>query len=149
MALGSKQQGKKPSSVLRRLLTWNWQSITGLPRWSSGKESNCQCRRCKRLMRRGFNPWGGKIVWRKKRQPTPVFLPGQFHGQRSPVGYCLWDHKESGTAEHMPVYIAPLLLCSVVQNSHRPRQIQTDQRIIPHLDRRCYEQQQDDWVDSQ
>ena len=40
--------------------------------------------RCKR---RGFNPWVGKIPWRRKWQPTPVFLPGEFHGQRSLVGY--------------------------------------------------------------
>ena len=43
----------------------------------SGKESACQCRRC------GFDPWVGKIPWRMKWQPTPVFLPGESHGQRS------------------------------------------------------------------
>ena len=47
-----------------------------LPRWCSGKESACQRRRP------GFNPWVGKIPWRRKWQPTPVFLPGKFHGQR-------------------------------------------------------------------
>ena len=36
---------------------------------------------------RGFNPWVGKIPWRKKSQPTPVFLPGKPQGQRSLVGY--------------------------------------------------------------
>ena len=45
--------------------------------------------RCKR---RGFNPWVGKIPWRRKWQPTPVFLPGEFHGQRSLVGYSPWCH---------------------------------------------------------
>ena len=49
----------------------------GLPWWLSNKESNCQCRR------RGFNPWVGKIPWKRKWQTTPVFLPGKFHGQRS------------------------------------------------------------------
>ena len=44
------------------------------------KESTCQYRIC------GFDPWLGKIPWRRKRQPTPVFLPGEFHGQRSLVG---------------------------------------------------------------
>ena len=34
-----------------------------------------------------FNPWVGKIPWRRKWQPTPVFLPGKFHGQRSLMGY--------------------------------------------------------------
>ena len=56
--------------------------VIGLPRWYSGKEPTCQCRRCKR---RGFDPWLGKISWRRKWQPTPVFLPGKSHGQRSLV----------------------------------------------------------------
>ena len=46
------------------------------PWWFSGKESSCQCRRC------GFDPWTGQIPWRRKWQPTPVFLPGKSHEQR-------------------------------------------------------------------
>ena len=61
--------------------------FTGLPWWLSGKESTCQCRRC------GFGPWVGKIPWRKKWQPTPVFLPGQSHEQRSLEGYSPQDGK--------------------------------------------------------
>ena len=38
-----------------------------------------------------FNPWVGKIPWRRKWQPTPVFLPGKSRGQRSLVGYSAWD----------------------------------------------------------
>ena len=49
----------------------------GLPWWLSGKESAYQCRIL------GFNPWAGKILWRRKWQPIPVFLPGKSHGQRS------------------------------------------------------------------
>ena len=67
-----------------------------LPRWFSGKESACQCRRCKRC---GFDPWVRKKSWRKKWQPTPVFLPGKFHGQRSLVGYSPWSHKELDLTE--------------------------------------------------
>ena len=37
--------------------------------------------------RHGFNPWVGKISWRRKWQPTLVFLPGKFYGQRKLVGY--------------------------------------------------------------
>ena len=48
--------------------------ISGHPGGSSGKESTCQCRRCKGL---GFNPWLGKIPCRRAWQPTPVFLPGE------------------------------------------------------------------------
>ena len=40
-------------------------------------------------------PWVMKIPWRRKRQPTPVFLPGESHGQRSLAGYSLWGRKES------------------------------------------------------
>ena len=42
-----------------------------------------------------FDPWVGKIPWRRRWQPTPVFLPGEFHGQRSLVCCSAWDHKES------------------------------------------------------
>jgi len=49
--------------------------------------------------RPGFNPLVGTISWSREWQPTPVFLPGEFYGQRSPVGYHPWDHKESDTTE--------------------------------------------------
>ena len=44
--------------------------------------------------RQEFNPWVGKIPWRRKWQPTPVFLPGESHGQRSLAGYSPWGHTE-------------------------------------------------------
>ena len=47
----------------------------------------------------GFNPWVGKIPWRRKWQSTPVLLPGKPHGQRSLVGYSPWGRKESDTTE--------------------------------------------------
>ena len=65
---------------------------------TSGKEPFCQCRRCKRYE---FNPWVRKILWRRKWQPTPVFLPGKFHGQRSLVGYSPWGLKESDMTEQL------------------------------------------------
>ena len=52
-------------------------------------------------IRDGFDPWVRKIPWRRAWQPTPVFLPGESHGQRSLVGYSPWDHKELNTTEHM------------------------------------------------
>ena len=64
--------------------------------WLSGKESACQCERNKR---HGFNPWVGKIPWRRKWQPTPVFLPGESHGQRSLGGYSPQDSKELDMTE--------------------------------------------------
>ena len=62
----------------------------------SGKEPACQCRGHKRL---GFNSWVEKIPWRRKWQPTPVFLPRESQGERSLVGYSPWDHKESDVTE--------------------------------------------------
>ena len=64
----------------------------GLPRWCSDKEPACQCRR----KRWRFNSRVGKIPWTRKWQPTPVLLPGKFHGQRSLPGYSLWGHKRVG-----------------------------------------------------
>ena len=62
-----------------------WQLVSwGLPRCLSGKESACQG---KRHRNRGFEPWVRKIPWWRKWQPTPVFFPGKFCGQRSLVGY--------------------------------------------------------------
>ena len=48
-----------------------------------------------------FYPWIGKIPWRREWLPTPVFLPGELHGQRNLVGYSPWDGKESDTAEQL------------------------------------------------
>ena len=52
--------------------------------------TNLQCRIL------GFEPWVGKIPWRRKWQPSPVFLPGKFHGQRSLLGYSPWGCKRVG-----------------------------------------------------
>ena len=46
-----------------------------------------------------FHPWVRKIPWRRNWQPTPVLLPGKFHGQRSLVGYSPWGCKELDTTE--------------------------------------------------
>ena len=59
-------------------------TINGFPWWFSGKEFNYQYQRGR------FDPWVGKVPWRRNWQPTPVFLPGKSHGQRG----C----KESGMA---------------------------------------------------
>ena len=65
---------------------------------SAGKEPLCQCRRCKRHK---FDPWVRMMPWGKKQQPTPVFLPGKFHGQRSLLGYSPWGREESDTTERL------------------------------------------------
>ena len=66
----------------------------GLPGGSDGKE---QCRRPLTW----FNPWVRKISWRREWQPTPVFLAGEFHGQRGLEGYSPRGHKESETTEQL------------------------------------------------
>ena len=66
----------------------------GFPVGARGKEPAQQCRRHKR---HGFFPWAGKIPWRRKWQPTPVFLPGESHGQRRLAGYSPWGGKELDT----------------------------------------------------
>ena len=60
----------------------------GLPRWHSGKESACQCRRPKRL-------WVKKIPWSRKWQLAPIFLLGKFPRQRSLAGCSPCGHRES------------------------------------------------------
>ena len=49
----------------------------------------------------GLDPWVGKILWKGEWQPTPVFLPGESHGQRSLAGYRPWGHKESDRTERL------------------------------------------------
>ena len=71
-------------------------SAWSFPGGPSGKEPAGQCRRHKRY---GFDPWIRKIPWRRKWQPTPVFLSGESHGQRSLAGYSPWGRTESDTTE--------------------------------------------------
>ena len=73
-----------------------WHPISRRQCGTSGKEPAYQCRRWKTP---GFNPWVKKIPWRTARQPTPVFLPGKSHGQRSRVGCSPVGCKESDTTE--------------------------------------------------
>ena len=61
--------------------------IVGFPGGSDGKS--------------GLHPWITKITWRREWLPTPVFLPGEFHGQRSLTGYSPRDRKESDMTERL------------------------------------------------
>ena len=77
-----------------------WKRITyrplvGLLQWRSGKESTCNVGDV------GSDPWVRKIHWRREWQPTPVFLPGESHGQGSLVGYSPWGCKELNTVEQL------------------------------------------------
>jgi len=86
--------GSFPMSWLFGQSIWVSASL-GLPWWLRGLSVCLQCGRP------GFDPWVRKIPWRRKWQPTPVFLPGKSHGRRSLVGYSLRGRKESDTTERL------------------------------------------------
>ena len=67
--------------------------LCGLSWWLSGKESTCIAGDCLQCRWPRFNPWVRKIPWRRKWQPTPVFLLGKSHGQKRLPGYRPWGHK--------------------------------------------------------
>ena len=71
----------------------NWYSHYGFPGGSDGKESACIAGDL------GSTPFQIGKIWKREWLPTPVFLPGEFHGQRSLVGYSLWGCKELNTTE--------------------------------------------------
>ena len=66
-----------------------------------------------------FDPWVQKIPWRREWQSTPVFLPGEFHGQRGLVGYNPWGCKESDTTEQLNSFIPDGLMNQIGQKYGR------------------------------
>ena len=89
------------SFCVSEVFTWSF------PVGSAGKEATCQRRRHKRHQ---FDLWVRKLPWRRKWQPTPVFLPRNFHGQESLAGYGPQGHKESDMTErtHAHTHSLPL-----------------------------------------
>ena len=85
-----------------------------------GKESIYQCKKWKT---RSFNPCVGKVLWRRKWQPTPVFLPGKFNGQRSLAGYSLWGCKELDMTQQLSTHMYTQILSKVGQRKAN---------ILPH-----------------
>ena len=81
----------------------------GFPSGAGGKESACSTGDARDS---GSIPGSGRFFWRRKWQLTPVFLPGEFHRQRSLVGYSPWGHKELDMIEHtqhnnLKIYFKP------------------------------------------
>ena len=74
-------------------------SYLGLPYSSNSKESACNAGDLQ-------VSWVRKILWRREWQSTPVFLPGESHGQGSLVGYSPWDSKESDTTEQLTLLLS-------------------------------------------
>ena len=88
LALGNTPHSQSTSDLCK---------LPGFPGGTSGKEPMCQCRR--HMRRCAFDPWVGKYPWGRARLPTPVFLPGESHGQGSLAGYSPWGHNESDMTE--------------------------------------------------
>ena len=86
-----------------------------------------QWRICQQCRKPGFDPWVRKIPWRREWQSTPVFLPGEFHGQRSLVAYGPGGHKESDMTEWLTLTFFTFFLKSKMlhwqvvshENKHR------------------------------
>ena len=84
-------------------MSWPWQHwLTFIPGGSNRYESA-------RSAETQLNPWVRKITWRREQPPTPVFLPGEFHGQRGLVGYSPWGRKEVDTTEQLTVSLTSRL----------------------------------------
>ena len=86
----------------------------GLPGGANSKEFACKYKRHR------LDPWVGNISWKRKWHPTPVFLPEEFHGQRSLVGYSPWGGKEWDTTECLSNSSRPSLPASGLPPSLAP-----------------------------
>ena len=75
----------------------SWDGTLGFP-GGSVERIYLQCGRT------GFDPWVGKIPWRREWQPTPVIWPGESNGQRSLVGDHPWGRRESDTTEQLTTH---------------------------------------------
>ena len=97
------------SVFFNTLLLYFW----GLPWWLRGYSVCLECGRP------GFSSWVGKIPWRRKWHPTPVFLPGESYGRRSLVGCSSWGRKESDMTEwlHILTYLLLLYFLDLVYKS--------------------------------
>ena len=103
--------GKQLEKKIRYKEVYRWSFLGHL----EIKQSTCQCRRGR------LDSWVGKIPWRREWQATPGFLPVEFHGPRSPVGYSPRGRKESDTTEWLTlslfIDIAESLCCSPETNT--------------------------------
>ena len=85
-----------------------------------GKEPTCYSRSHERCR---FNPWFRKIPWRRKRLPTPVFLPWEFHGRKSLAGYSLQGLKELDMTEWLTLSLSSFFMVQEI----------TSQRFDPSI----------------
>ena len=72
------------------------------------------------------------MPWRRKWQPTPVLLPGEFHGQRSMAGYSSWGREESDMTEQLALYEETVLCSRAHQGLQRSKEISEHSNVIPY-----------------
>ena len=82
----------------------------GFPVGSDGKESACNAGDPSSI------PGSGRFSWRREWQPTPVFLPGEFPGQRIMAGYSPWGPKELDTSERLTLSLFHFL---IIEHSYK------------------------------
>ena len=82
-------KGRSPGEWIGYPLQYSWASLAS--------QMVKICLRCKRP---GFDPWVGKLPWRRERLPTPVFWPGGFHRLYSP-----WGYKESDMTKQLSLFM--------------------------------------------
>ena len=97
---------------------------------------------CLQCRRPGFDPWVGKIPWKRSWQSTPLFLPGDSHGQRSLLGYSPWGLMELDTTEGLTVTGGLVTKClpskqenmgSIPRSGKSPREVNGDTRQYVYL----------------
>ena len=91
------ESGRSPGERIGYPLQYSWTSLV-----AQLVKNPLQCRIP------GFDPWIGKIPWRRAWGPSPVFLPGESHAQRSSAGYNPRGHKESDTTEQLSLSLSGL-----------------------------------------
>ena len=102
----------------------------GLSWWLSGKESSCQCRRY------AFYPWVGKIPWRGKRQPTPVFLPGKSGNMMTVIlTFRIALQKSVQSLSHVRLFVTPrIAACQAslsITNSQSSLKLMSIESVMP------------------
>ena len=98
--------------------------------FSDGSDSKRLCLQCTRP---GFNPWVQKIPWRREGLPTPVFLPGEPHGQRSLGGYSTSGRKESDTTESLTLQLYNYTDCTPLRLTLGGTSFHTSAFIEPQI----------------
>ena len=92
MGEATRMWGQREISILLLILLWAWNCSWASLMAQMAKNPSASGRP-------GFNPWVGKIPWRREWLPTPVFWPGELHGQRSLAADSPWGRKESDTTK--------------------------------------------------